>query len=739
MNPLLPLETLIPLMVALAAGVLLTAKKTSGALPAPWRSLSPLLRLCTLLCMGVLLFNPGEFRALDADLSGNAWVLLDRSGSMDVAGRSDESTRFETAKRLIAALPDEPRARVRVLPFADALEPEQSAADLDSLSPDGTGTDFVRAVRGALDRAQSHPHPARGLLILTDGIPTTPVDREPGGELEALALRARANRIPVSAVRIGSPVERPDLDLRPHQDLLTVTAGSERAVRGTVRSRHLPPLRKRLVLRDESGRAVAETRLDLPENSDTPFTLHTPELEEGLHSFRLELEADPSEARVDNNVRDLRVHAVEINLNVLLLEGIPHWDSKFLAQWFRGRQGVRLTTLHRLADNRFFRVEPDSPAPRSEDSARLPGEALDFREFDLILLGRGMDYLFTHESTAALHRFVRDHGGAVIFTRGRPVTVSRPALESLLPVEWREDRSDLRLARPTRSGANAGLFGDLLPGMDSEVWQQLPPLRGLRNLRLTDGMAAVLLEAAEPGEDSAWPVMIRRPYGNGQLLLLNGEGMWHWDFQADALAEDRWYGDFWTQVLLWTTQAARFQPGRTWSLDWEADALTAGTEIRLHAERRLPRDEPATRPPRVIIRDEAGGSREAVLYPSGRGGALTGQWTPDAPGLYWLTVIEEGDEEASDSPRPLRVPPPPGELDQLDPQDEPLRTFVERSGGLWLEDEDPARAFTLETTDVLTPTGEAVWHPRWARGGILFIMMLFPLLEWGLRRRMGLI
>lgn len=733
MNPLLPLETLIPLMLVLCAGLLMAAFRAAAPLPRPWHILSPLLRLATLLCMGILLLNPGEFRPLDADRDGNAWILLDQSASMQVPAHTGGPPRFDTALDTIARLPADPQTRIRILPFADRLHREHNPEDLHTLRADGTATDFTAAIRGALDRAQSHPNPARGLLILTDGIPTVPVNHD----LQDLALRARANRLPVSAIRIGRPLQTPELLLRPHQDLLTVTAGSERAVRGTLVSRHHPALRLPLRLLDARGTPVAETLIDLPENSEVPFTLHTPELPEGVHTFRLELA--PAEAGDPAPQHEIHVHAVEIQLRVLLLEGIPHWDSKFLAQWFRSRQGVRLTTLHRLSEDRYFRVDPEGSAPQSQDRARLPGEENDFRDYDLILLGRGMDPFFTPAASAALHRFVRDHGGVLIATRGRPVTADRPALESLFPVEWRDHRSDEHRARPTRAGANLGLFGDLLPGPASDVWQLLPPLRGLRDLRLTDGLAAVLLEAHAPGGGTPWPVMIRRPFGNGQILLLNGEGMWHWDFLADAVSDDRWYGDFWTQVLLWTTHAARFQPGRTWSLDWETRTPAPGEEIRLLAERRLPRDTPAARPPRVRIDSETHPPREAVLYPTGREGELAGRWTPDAPGLYLLTVIEDPDEPAPDSPRPLRIPAPPGEHDQTDPRDEPLRTFVEQSGGHWLTPDQADRAFAPAENDPAAPTGENIWHPHWSRAGFLLLLIALPALEWGLRRRKGLI
>ena len=737
MNPLIPIETWVPLMIALIAGVLLTAKKTSGKLPRPWNLLSPALRLAAVLCMGILLLNPGEFRPLDAEVTGNAWILLDRSASMGPQSENSP-TRWERGAALLRTLPETPHARHRILPFAESLEAEVTAEELSDLSADGEGTDMLRALRAALDRAQSDPSPSRGILLLTDGIQTA-AHADPSVQFEDLALRARSHRIPISAKMIGAPLQRPDLELRPHQDLLTVTAGSERAVRGNIRSRHLPDLRKPVRLLNAQGEVVDETRLSLPAESDVPFVLNTGPLEAGMHTFRLEVEADESEARVDNNAREIRVNAVEVRLNVLLLEGVPHWDSKFLAQWFRGRQGIQLTTLHRLAENRYFFVGPDSDTPEAGDHARLPGERDDFREFDLILVGRGLDYMSSSQTTAALHRFVRDHGGVLIFTRGRPVTADRPALESLLPVEWRDELGGDRVARPTPAGARSGLFGDLLPGRDSEVWAQLPALRGLRRLNVTDGMATVLLEAAIPGRDDAWPVMVSRRYGHGQLLLVNGEGMWHWDFQATAAVEDRWYGDFWTQVMLWTTQAARFQPGQTWSVDWRPQVPEPGHEIDFSVERRLERETPATEAPRLRIQPEDGPSVEVPLYPEGRGNRLLGRWTPDAPGLYSLVVLEEEDATPVDSPRLLSIPAPPGELDRLDPSPSPLRELVESSGGRWIEDDEIHTAFLDPETDPAAPSGEAVWHPHWTKSWILLAMISLPGVEGGVRRRKGLI
>lgn len=734
MNPLIPIEWWALFMLVAIAGVLYTSRRLAAPLPPPWRWLSPALRLATLLCMGALLLNPGEHRPLDAHSESLAWVLLDRSGSMSV-GPDDAPTRFDTARDLARGLPAATASRVRVLPFADRLEPEIAPDELHTLDPDGEGTDLFRALRAALDRAQADPRPSRGILVLTDGI-----HNAPAGDAGEIAARALANRVPISAKLIGEPVRRPDLDLRPHQDLLTVTAGAERPVRGVVRSRHLPALRHSLRLVNDRDEVVAETLLELPPDTDTPFVLHTPELEAGLHAFRLEIDPAPGEARLDNNQRDIRVNAIDIRLRVLLLEGTPHWDSKFLAQWLRGRAGVELTTYHRLAENRFFRVDPGQVRPQAGSEPSIPGEAEDFTAYDMVLVGRGLDTMSSPHTAAALHRFARDHGGIVVFTRGRPVTADRPALESLLPVAWMDEWDDERVARPTRAGERSGLFGDLLPGTDSDVWEQLPALRGLRRLRLTDGLAVNLLEATLPGATGdPWPVLVARRYGHGQILLINGEGMWHWDFLPTHDLDDHWYGDFWTQLLLWSTQSARFQPGREWHLTARPTTPVPGQEVEFRLERRQTTAD--THPPNQLtltLEPETGPATEIPVFSDGTGDTWRGRWTPETPGH--IQVQAKTDDQTQTEPLlHFRVAPPPGEMDQLDPQPEPLRSLVEASNGTWIEDEPPTQAFPEPQLPTLQPTGEAVWHPHWTKPWLLLAIVALPGIEWAVRRRLGLV
>ncbi len=731
MNPLLPPELFWPLMLVLLGLVWRTRRAVCGKLEHPWRWIALVLRLATVACLGILLLNPGHYAPVDAGREGTGWVLLDRSASMGLRAGDKTDSRFALALARLGETEDKAGPRVRVLPFAENVEAETSVGAAADLKADGEGTDLLGAVAASLDLALGDASPARGILVLTDGIHLGSADA-----VGALALRARAHRVPISAIVLGEAGKRPDLELLPARDLLTMVAGGDRGVRGRIVSRHLPATRKTLTLRDESGKVLDEAKMDLAADATTAFALRTGPLPEGRHRLVLELEGDSLDILPDNNRREIQVHARDVRLRVLLLEGIPHWDSKFLAQWLRSQKGIELTTFHRLAENRFFRVDPANPLPQGGESRRPPDEENDFRHFDVILVGRGLDYFGSGQTAGALHRFVRDHGGVLVFTRGRPVTSDQPGLEALVPLAWLDERADDRRARPSRAGVSSGLFGDLLPDAGDPRWDSLPPLRGLRRARLSDGLATVLLQgesANAPGDP--WPVMVTRRQGNGRVLALNGEGMWHWDFQPGGEDPREWYQEFWSQVLLWSTQASRFQPGQDFRVEASPEDLRAGDDISFEVEQRL--EDEAVRQPRLRVQAADGSFQDLPLHAAGGERQWRTRWTAPAPGVFALSVQTET-EATGPTLLLLRVPPPPGELDDLDPRENPLRQLVEQSGGRWITDESAALAFAGGDAPQ-GPTGDAEWRPHWTRAWVFLLMLALPACEWGLRRRKGLI
>ncbi len=732
MNPLLPPEALVPLLILGIVLLIFSSRKQLPLLPAPWRVVSVFLRVATLVAMGLLALNPGAFAPKSEPGEATAWILMDHSASMSLTTGEDGDSRLETARKLAETLEDrDGDLTLRILPFAEGLSEAMELSQADTLSADGTSTDLLGSVHSLLKRVRGDHRTCRGILILSDGI-----DLQQRADPAALALAARAQRIPISAVHIGTPPVEPDLELIPGRTLHTVTAKTDRPLHGRIRSQHLEPVRTRLRLKDRAGNIVDETELDLATDTERNFELRTGPLEPGLHEMQLELSPVSGEIRTENNRATVHIHAVEMSLKVLLLEGVPHWDSKFLSQWMRGQDGIELTTLHRLSDNRWFRVDPGADRPDTGSEGMLPGEENEFRNYDVILVGRGLDYLATSRTTAALHAFVREHGGVLVFSRGRPVTTPHPGIESMMPVRWLEENSSDHRAGPAASGKQSGLFGDLLPGEDDPLWEDLPPLRGLRKVRILDGLVSTLMNARTGESDSdPWPVLISRRVGNGRVMMLNGEGMWHWDFRPSMDHDEKWYGHFWSQLLLWVVRSARFQPGMETSVEWTPSPVLPGKPVEFRVRHRLGEVLSGANL-RIMLEQEGADPVRLPLQPGVDGTART-RWDAATPGLYAVTVERDGIRETL---RHLWVSPPPREADRRIPQEEPLRTLVRDSGGDWFENGSlPSSLFAGTETVEAELSAEAVWHPHWTQPWLFCMIVFMPAAEWALRRRQGLI
>jgi hypothetical protein len=67
---------------------------------------------------------------------------------------------------------------------------------------------------------------------------------------------------------------------------------------------------------------------------------------------------------------------------VLLLEGAPYWDSKFLAQLLRQQTAVDILTVHRLNEERYFRVEAAGAEPLLSPDTIFPADAEALARYD---------------------------------------------------------------------------------------------------------------------------------------------------------------------------------------------------------------------------------------------------------------------------------------------------------------------------------------------------------------------
>ncbi len=728
-HPAIGLAEAVAVAAVLTALALWLAWRATRELPRARRALLIGLRAAGLLLLAFIWLNPGHWRAEQIDQRRDWLVLLDRSGSMR-AEQTPGTSRWTAALQTLEALRRPAlRGRIRVRSFSGGLESESE--EPGKLVPDGQGTALGEAVAGALVEQSSG---LAGIILLSDGRPTSRL------KLPAIAQRAHGRGVPIHVVPFGAGGEPRDLVLTASPRQVIAFAGQPVKISARLENHGLGAIKPAVVLSGPDGTELARQAPALTNEASEPVTFELPAGQVAAGEYTLRVDPQPNEQRLGNNADAVRVQVLTSRLRVLLLEGAPYWDSKFLAQLLRQQSAMEVLAVHRLNEDRYFRVEPGGAEPLASPDTVFPENAEGLARYDLIVFGKGAEGFLTPGRLVALQGFLRDHGGAVLFARGKPYAGQFPALAPLEPVEWGETSGGSVHFRPVADAA-AGLFGAALPAADDKAWAALPPLEDVRNIAHLRPFARVLAEGTVEGRETRLPLLIVRRYGRGTVATLNADGLWRWDFRPEVREQGAVYQQFWVQLLAWCATWSEFRAGEDFAVRLRESSVEPGETVRAVIASRAPSDpEPH---PRLVIR-RAGAApvnAAATALPAGEAGReWAAVFAPDAPGRYEIRVADDAHPEREQGGAVLDVAAPLQEADDLRPDVESLQLLARESGGRLFSSDDPAAlAATLLESESTANRGKPHWEPLWTNWWMTLALGLTFGGEWWLRRREGLL
>lgn len=689
------------------------------------------LRAVALGLLVLVWLNPGNWEQ-DPTQNRREWMLLlDRSGSMSVEQDPDQS-RWNAAGKLAEELRGKIAASepTQLRTFSEQLEEE--VASFTSLSPNGAGTDLGRTLNTVLDQSL----PPAGVIVFSDGRQTGPA------KADEIGRRARGRGTPIHVVPMGTTWGDRDLILTVMQRRVNAFKGQPAKITATLENRGLGAIKAVVTLTSPNGKEVARKDVLLddkaPGNRTTvAFQVEASEIAEG--DYVLQALPWAGEQIPTNNRASVRVDILKSKTRVLLLEGSPYWDSKFLAQLLRQQGAVDILTVHRLNEERYFRVEAAGAEPLQSPDSVFPRTAEELRRYDLIVFGKGADGFLDAARVAAVQGFVRDQGGAVLFARGKPYRGRFAPLESLESVEWGEAIGAGVRFTPVMD-ASAGLFGAALPGVNERIWSALPPLEDARGIAKLKPFARILAEGTIDNRQTKVPLLIARRYGRGMVATVNADGLWRWDFNADAVEHTSVYQDFWVQLMQWCATYSDFRPGQDYAVRLRESSMSPGQSVRAVIAYRgsgMPEPKPS-------LRVSKGGKpvsvATATALPVSEGSR---EWasivTIPEPGAYDITVIDEGRPGKEEGEARLAVTAPPVEADDYRPDREFLATLARESGGkVWAPNEISGLGTEITARAEMPSLAKAEWIPLWPKWWIAVLVVLTFGSEWWMRRREGL-
>ncbi len=468
-----------------------------------------------------------------------------------------------------------------------------------------------------------------------------------------------------------------------------------------------------------------------------PFSIPPEKLKPGRSRLLVRIEHQSGEVTFQNNDRELLITAKKRDLWILLADGRPRWESRYLKNLFERDASVALRWV-------FAGVDPDDQSlKRGEDAFPETVESLE--KFDVIFLGDITSDEFTSEELQALRDHVDVRGGGLIFFSGSGDHLTSylgTPLEALLPIRaLAEDEIQnaprfpikVQLTPIGREAQALRLTDDAL--INVQMWELLRPLTIVSRVKELPGSE---VWARVQGSDI--PLIVTRTFGRGKILYLGTDQTWRWRYRFG----DRYHHKIWGQLVSYIREESFAAEGNGISLDTDSANYEMGQSVRIRARLRNPTGASRSNQKVQAILFKDGNEESLLNSPLKESPQQPGLYSTTLPGLeqgwYELKIQIEGEPESEKAlSLPFQVLKESSTEDHfISWNEEALREAALHSGGEYFREEQFDRLMKLlkddQDTQVSTQSYKFAWNWTW-----FFVVVFLLSIEWVLRKRFGLL
>ena len=697
------------------------------------------LRMAALALVVFCLFRPTLVVKAAIPQQNVVAVLLDDSRSMQIADWTDNQPRAEFLRQqfaadsspLLKALSD--RFLVRVFRFSSTAGRVNSVKDLTF---GGSQTKIGAALDGVRDELAGLP--VAGVVLVTDGADTSE------GSLTNTLLNLKAEKLPVFTVGVGSAKLPRDVQIDRVSTPRTVLKGASLLVDAVITQSGYAGQTVTLDVEDD-GRIVGSQKVQLPvDGSPATVRVRATASEPGPRVFSFKVAPQQGEVVTQNNVRQALVDVRDTREKILYFEGEPRSEMKFIRRAVADDKNLQIVTLQRTADNKFLRLDVDTP---DELLGGFPKTRDELFAFHGLILGSIEAAAFSADQLQMIADFVDRRGGGLLMLGGArsfgeggyggtPVADALP-----LVIDPRTGAAEpTTFARlkvlPTRAGqahAVTQIAGS--EAASAARWPDLPQVTTINSPLAIKPAATVLLNGTDE-RLRAMPALVWQPYGRGKGIAFLPQDSWEWQMHASITLEDQTHENFWRQMLRWlvtdvpgsieaSTTTDRVEPGEAVTIE---ASVVDPTWVELNDAHVMAR---VTRP--------GGTTLDVPLQWTGeRDGQYRGTFVSTVPGAYEIAV--DADREGKPiGTNVAYVRAGAGDAEYFDPtmHEAPLRRIADETGG---------RFYTTATVaglpEDVSYAGRGVTSVEerelWNMPIILIMLVGLVCAEWGYRRAVGL-
>jgi hypothetical protein len=725
------------------------------------------LRLGSLAVLAWILLEPVYSRYEEREIRREVVVLIDSSASMNLIDDGQSSSRSELAQQALerSGLLDGLEGKVAVREVRAARRALLSDADAVE------GWDQATDIAGALNEVmeQVPPDQLAGVVLLSDGRHNRP------GSVEDAARRYGILDAPIAVIASGSET--------PPKDAAIVSVKAPDSVYLGDRVRMAAKLKfdgyrgKRANVTLFSGEEELESReVAIPQNhhrEEVRFR-HVPD-EGGIGEYRIVVSGLEDERFDNNNDWSFKTVVTDARTNVLIIEGAPRWEFRYLRNLFYGRdQSIHLQSVllepDRIVGQREEKIPASASRPFGDSKATaLPASEEEWRKFDVIILGDLEVGALSSEEWEILRRCVTDRAALLVLIAGprsMPHAFSNDAASSLIPVNYEASRRTYFGGKETFNFAltNTGKSHPITAQVEGQirneqVWAEFPELRwrhpvtGIKDGaevllyaedsekkkpvvrsadRLNEALAEISNRRVREAENA---LLVTRQTGNGKVAMLLTDRTW----RLREGVGDVFHHRFWGQLVRWGAGPNLRSGTRTARLGTDQLTYTGDDPVTIMARLREKNLAPIRDEDLVaeIFREGEKVGTVPLNYRDGSNGIHQAKAGPyREPGNYEIRLSgSELNEELSTNFRVV------GSLSAIELAETtlnlPLLENIARlSGGRILEDGDENLASLFlsggETREELRET------TLWDRWPLMLLLAILLTTEWVLRRRSGL-
>jgi hypothetical protein len=573
-------------------------------------------------------------------------LLSERDGTPAGSGLLENLDReYGVSLYTFGAFPAEWRVADMVAPGA--------AAKIGSLPPRQLqSTDLATALEKV--SADLLPEHTAGIVLLTDGRHNT------ADSVEPVARKLGVQRVPVFPVVFGG-------SRLPPTDAAVATIDAPDSVSTNDRV----SFNLELKLDGLSGSNVTVTLFDgagaVASNTVTPDTaafrkqllLSDVPRTNGLHNYRIAVQMFPSEVNISNNVCSRPVLVNSDPVKVLLVDGLPRWEFRYLKNLFMERdRNVRLQYVLFQPDqvtgitNRPPRTASTAPDQTEAEATLLPVDEAEWMKFDVIILGDVDPQDLGGANLEILRRYVLNRGGSLIVIAGSrhmPHGYARTPLAGILPVVFKPSTRPLLTAPEaefkltlTAQGRNT-LFMKLDDddARNLDAWNNVPGLHWRHGFLTAKEGASVLAYATAPESSGAErlarvpdaeallrqqqverdnALVVTHHAGFGSVLMFGFDQTWRLRYRKG----DLYHHKFWGQILRWATADRIASGSSSLRIGTTRPRYPSGSPVRLLARLATPEFMPVVNatPHATLWAGERKVLRLPLIY------------RPESPGIY---------------------------------------------------------------------------------------------------------